>query len=110
MDEQIKLCPKFEVAFEILGKRWSGLIIRTLLMGQHRFSKIAEMIPQMSDRMLAERLKELEHEGIVYREVHPETPVRIEYGLTQKGLELEAIMDQVQQWANHWIGQPNEDK
>jgi len=107
MEAHNKLCPKFESAFEILGKRWTGLIIRTLLFGQHRFSKIAEMIPQMSDRMLAERLKELEHEGIVYRDVHPETPVRIEYGLTPKGLQLESIMNQVQQWADDWIEAPN---
>ncbi|WAH39119.1 helix-turn-helix transcriptional regulator [Alicyclobacillus dauci] len=102
MDET-KMCPKFESAFELLGKRWNGLIIRAMLWGKNRFSDISEMIPQMSDRMLVERLKEMEAAGIVKREVYPDTPVRIEYMLTEKGRDLEAVMDQVQDWANKWI-------
>lgn len=96
------MCPKFESAFEILGKRWTGLIIRTLLSGQKRFSDIAESIPNMSARMLTERFKELENEGIVVRKVYPETPVRIEYELTEKGKELEPVMDEIQKWAEKW--------
>lgn len=96
------MCPKFENAFEILGKRWTGLIIRTLLSGQKRFSDIAEAIPNMSARMLTERFKELEKEGIISRKVYPETPVRIEYELTEKGRELQAVMDEVQKWAEKW--------
>ena len=102
MDDS-KLCPKFESAFELLGKRWTGLIIRVMASGRNRFSDISEMIPQMSDRMLTERLKELEAEGIVRRCVFPETPVRIEYNLTEKGQELKPVMDTLQQWANKWI-------
>ncbi len=90
------MCPKFENAFELLGKRWTGLIIRTLLNGQKRFSDIAEAIPNMSARMLTERFKELEEEGIIIRKVYPETPVRIEYELTEKGLDLQAVMDEIQ--------------
>ena len=59
------MCPKFEMAFELLGKKWTGLIIRTLLTGPKRFKDITEMIPSMSDRILAERLKELESAGIL---------------------------------------------
>lgn len=98
-----RLCPKFETAFELLGKRWTGLIIQSLLSGCHQFSAISDMIPQMSDRMLAERLKELEAAGIVKREVYPETPVRIEYQLTEKGRELKYVMDSVQKWADKWV-------
>jgi len=98
-----KMCPKFESAFEILGKRWTGLIIRALLSGCHRFGDMSDMIPQMSDRMLVERLKELEAADIVMRTVYPETPVRIEYELTQKGRDLSAVMDQVQRWADKWV-------
>lgn len=98
-----KLCPKFESAFELLGKRWTGLIIRVLLTGVHRFTEISEMIPQLSDRMLVERLKELEAAGIVKRNVYPETPVRVEYDLTEKGHDLELVMDQVQAWADKWV-------
>lgn len=96
------MCPKFENAFELLGKRWTGLIIRTLLSGQKRFSDIAEAIPNMSARMLTERFKELDKEGIVTRKVYPETPVRIEYELTQKGYELQVVMNEIQKWAEKW--------
>ncbi len=96
------MCPKFENAFELLGKRWTGLIIRTLLSGQKRFSDIADAIPNMSSRMLTERFRELEREGIVIRKVYPEVPVRIEYELTEKGQELEIVMDEIQKWAEKW--------
>ncbi len=87
--EKFHMCPRFENAFELLGKRWTGLIIRTLLNGQNRFSDIEEAIPNMSARMLTERFKELEKAGIILRKVYPETPVRIEYELTEKGRELQ---------------------
>lgn len=97
-----KICPKFEKASELLGKRWTGLIINTLLSGKKRFSDIGETIPNMSARMLTERFKELEQEGIVIRKVYPETPIRIEYELTEKGIELKAVMDELQKWADKW--------
>ncbi|HDK7167763.1 TPA: helix-turn-helix transcriptional regulator [Clostridium botulinum] len=100
--EKYHMCPKFETAFELLGKKWTGLIIRTLLSGQKRFSDISEAIPNMSARILTERFKELELEGIIIRKVYPETPVRIEYELTKKGSDLQAVMDEVQKWAEKW--------
>ena len=96
------MCPKFENAFELLGKRWNGLIIQTLLSGEKRFSEIVESIPNISSRMLAERFRELEKEGIVIRTVYPEIPVRIEYELTKKGLELTNVMKAIHQWAEKW--------
>jgi DNA-binding HxlR family transcriptional regulator len=101
--DNFQLCPKFESAFEILGKRWTGLIIRVLLDGPKRFKEIKELIPEMSDRMLTERFKELEAAGILERHVYPETPVRIEYELTAMGRALQPIMDAVQKWADTWI-------
>lgn len=101
--EGYHLCPKFEEAFELLGKKWTGLIIRTLLNGQKRFSDISSAIPNMSARMLTERFKELEDQKIVTRTVYPETPVRIEYELTDKGKDLGKVMDEVQKWAEKWI-------
>lgn len=100
--EKYHMCPRFENAFELLGKRWTGLIIRTLLNGQNRFSDIEEAIPNMSARMLTERFKELEKEGIILRKVYPETPVRIEYELTEKGRALQSVMDEIQKWAEKW--------
>lgn len=102
---QQALCPKFEAAFELFGKRWTGLIIQVLLTGTKRFGEIVDRIPNMSDRMLAERLKQLEEAGIVTRNVYPETPVRIEYTLTDKGRALRPVMQEVQKWADSWISQ-----
>lgn len=101
--EHQTLCPKFEAAFEILGKRWTGLIIRVLLEGPKRFKEISDMIPHMSDRMLAERFKEMEALGVIARYVYPETPVRIEYELTEKGKALSSVMDEVQRWSDRWM-------
>ncbi|MFC5447208.1 winged helix-turn-helix transcriptional regulator [Paenibacillus aestuarii] len=100
--EDYQLCPKFEHAFELLGKRWTGLIIHVLMTGPKRFKDISELIPTMSDRMLSERFKELEAAEIIIRHVYPETPVRIEYELTEKGKGLQPVMDELQKWADHY--------
>jgi DNA-binding HxlR family transcriptional regulator len=100
---ELHLCPKFEAAFELIGKRWTGLIIRVLLSGKKRFKEIKDVIPEMSDRMLAERLKELEAAGIISRHVYPEMPVRIEYELTDKGCALEPVVYEMQKWAETWM-------
>jgi len=96
------MCPRYQRAVEILGKRWTGLIIRTLLSRPRRFGEITGVVAGLSDRLLSERLKELESCGIVERHVHAETPVRIEYVLTSKGLELEQVVEAIQHWANCW--------
>ncbi|MBU9721057.1 MULTISPECIES: winged helix-turn-helix transcriptional regulator [Bacillaceae] len=100
---QMNLCPKFESAFQLLGKRWNGLILRVLLQGPQRFKDISAVIPSMSDKMLVDRLKQLEEAGLVERSVYPETPVRIEYQLSEMGKELEPVMDELQTWAEKWI-------
>lgn len=102
-DAHHTLCPRFESAFSILGKRWNGLIIHSLMNGPKRFKDISNLIPSMSDKMLSERMKDLENEGILVRHVYPETPVRIEYELTEKGLALGPVMGEVQSWAEKWI-------
>ncbi len=101
--EDYHVCPRFEDAFELLGKRWTGLIIRILLNEQKRFSEIAAAIPNLSARMLTERFRELEEHGIISRTVYPETPVRIEYELTEKGKDLSKVMDEIQTWADKWL-------
>lgn len=101
--ENLHLCPKFEAAFELLGKRWTGLIIHCLQDGPKRYKDISQIISNMSDRMLSERMAELEKAGVVQRNVYPEKPVRIVYELTEKGKDLSPVMDEVQKWANNWI-------
>lgn len=102
-ENDFALCPKYEKAFEILGKRWNGLIIRVMFDGPKRFTDISSHIPNMSDRMLGERFKELEAQGIIKRSVYPEIPVRIEYSLTEKGRALRKALEEIQNWASAWI-------
>lgn len=96
-------CPRFHHAVELIGRRWSGAIIRAMLGGASRFSEVCGTVPGLSDRLLSERLKELEAEGIVTRTVYPETPVRIEYRLTEKGHALAPALDAISGWAEQWI-------
>src|SRR3989304_8203808 len=96
------MCPRYQQAVQILGKRWTPLIVRTLLPRPRRFSDMTSIIDGLSDRLLSERLKELEGCGIVHRHVYPETPVRIEYALTSKGRELEQVVEAIQRWADCW--------
>jgi DNA-binding HxlR family transcriptional regulator len=95
-------CPYFHRAVELIGRRWTGAIVRAMLCGIGRFGELTEAIPDLSDRMLSERLKELEAEGIVARTVMPSTPVRIEYQLTPKGLALAPILEAISAWAGDW--------
>lgn len=96
------ICPKFEKAISILSKRWVGLIIHQLLDQPKRFGDLQEEI-KLSSKVLSERLKDLEKEGIVKRDVYPETPVRIEYSLTDKGRTLKNSLEAIHLWADEWI-------
>src|SRR5918997_3737929 len=97
-------CPVLHDAIELIGKRWTGAIIVVLLEGgAMRFSEIAQSIPQLSDRLLSERMKELEARGIVERRVHEETPVRVEYALTDMGRELAPALQQLKSWSHRWL-------
>ena len=87
----------------MIGGRWTGAVIKTLLNGPTRYATIRGAIPDISDRMLSERLRELEAEGVVARHVVPETPVRVEYELTRKGRGLEKALDAIAAWAEEWI-------
>ncbi|MDQ4145495.1 MAG: helix-turn-helix transcriptional regulator [Actinomycetota bacterium] len=95
-------CPAYTRAIEIIGRRWTGAIVRSMLAGRTRFSEILAAVPGLSDRLLSERLKELEAEGIVQRSVTPCTPVRIEYSLTEKGQALGSVVHAVVDWAEEW--------
>lgn len=99
-------CPRYHQAIEIVGRRWSGTIIRALLAGDNRFSQIRATIPGLSDRLLSERLKDLEAEGIVERIVEPSTPVSIRYQLTAKGRALGGVVHAVADWAESWLDPP----
>ena len=100
--QAFQLCPKFEKTFSILGKKWNGLIIDVLLEnGAQRFKNLVRSVPKCSDRVLVERLKELEQVGIVARITSTDSSL-IEYRLTEKGEELAPVMDAVHYWSEKW--------
>jgi DNA-binding HxlR family transcriptional regulator len=97
------LCARFHKAVELIGRRWSGAIIQMLLRKPARFAELRSVIPDITDRMLSERLQELEEEGLVIRTVIPESPIRVEYQLSAKGRALEPAMGAIGKWAEHWL-------
>jgi len=98
-----ELCTRFHYASELIGRRWNGAIIYMLLKQTCRFAALRDGIPGITDRMLSERLQELEQEGLVERVVVPETPVRVEYSLTRKGKGLAEAVDSLAAWAEKHI-------
>ena len=98
-----ELCVRFHRASELIGRRWTGAIIFVLLKSRCRFATLREAIHDITDRMLSERLQELEEEGIVERTVVPDTPVRVEYALTRKGRALAGPIEAITDWAHKWV-------
>ncbi len=98
-----ELCGQFHRASELIGRRWTGAILFVMLRTRCRFATLRAAIPDITDRMLSERLQELEQEGIVARSVVPHTPVRVEYSLTKKGRALGKAIGAISDWAQKWI-------
>ncbi len=98
-------CPLYHEAVELIGRRWTGAIVSVLI--HHttlRFGEIAQSVPELSDRLLSERMKELEARGVVIRTVRPGRPVRVEYELSAMGRELEPAVRELEAWAQRWLG------
>jgi DNA-binding HxlR family transcriptional regulator len=100
--QEPQLCLQFHKAIELIGRKWTGAIVFLLLKGPSRFTTLRAAIPDLTDRMLSERLQQLEREGILERTVLPETPVRVEYALTKKGRALASTFDAIVDWAHKW--------
>jgi DNA-binding HxlR family transcriptional regulator len=96
-------CTKYHQAVELIGKRWTGAILFVLMDGPLRFSEVKTLVPDLSDRLLSERLKELEAAGIVERRTSADTPVRVDYALTDKGADLEPVVRSLKAWARAWL-------
>jgi DNA-binding HxlR family transcriptional regulator len=101
-----RMCPRYEHAIQIFGKRWTGLLIDSLMQGPRRFGELTSLVEGLSDRVLSDRLRELEAEGIVNRVVYPNIPVRVEYQLTEKGRALKPVIDAIHDWAEEWVTVP----
>jgi DNA-binding HxlR family transcriptional regulator len=97
------LCVRFHQAVELIGRRWSGAVIQLLMQHRLRYAELRAAIPDISDRMLSERLRELEAAGIVVRTVLPDPPVRVEYDLTEKGRALKPALNAIGEWAERWV-------
>ncbi|WP_151733950.1 winged helix-turn-helix transcriptional regulator ['Paenibacillus yunnanensis' Narsing Rao et al. 2020] len=100
---EFEMCPRFERAVDVLSKRWVALIVFVLMQGPRRFGEIEGCLKSLSGKVLSDRLKEMEQEGIIQRTVYPETPVRIEYSLTDKGNALAPILGEISNWSSEWI-------
>lgn len=97
-------CPHYHEAVELIGRRWTGAILEVLLQGGSlRFSELAAAVPELSDRMLSDRLKELESRGVVQRTVYAGPPVRVEYALTEMGVALGPAVAELKAWARRWL-------
>ncbi|MHA6531951.1 winged helix-turn-helix transcriptional regulator [Paenibacillus sp. HW567] len=101
--ENFEMCPRFEKAVDVLSKRWVALIVFVLMNGPRRFGEIESCLSNLSGKVLSDRLKEMENEGIIQRTVYPEIPVRIEYSLTSKGNALAPILGEISNWSTDWI-------
>ncbi|TMC17195.1 MAG: helix-turn-helix transcriptional regulator [Chloroflexi bacterium] len=102
------ICPRYEHAIQLLGKRWTGLLLDALMEGPRRFCELTATVEGLSDRVLSDRLRELEVEGVVDRIVYPQIPVRVEYKLTEKGLALEPVVEAIHEWAEKWVMLPED--
>jgi DNA-binding HxlR family transcriptional regulator len=102
--ERPACCSLYHRAVELVGKRWTGAILSVLMDGPLRFSEVRSLVPDLSDRLLSERMKELEAEGIVERRVVEGAPPHVEYALTSKGRALEPTLRSLHSWAQTWLG------
>ena len=98
-----RVCPLYHEAVEMVGRRWTGAILRALMDGPLRFSEVAASIPELSDRLLSERMKELEARGLVTRHVISGPPLQVRYALSEMGHELEPALAELQRWARRWL-------
>jgi DNA-binding HxlR family transcriptional regulator len=99
-------CRLFQASVELIGRRWSSAVLLAVARGARRFSEILASVPGLSDRMLAQRLKELDAAGLLIRRVVPTMPVQVTYELTPAGSELMASLQPLVRWGLRWHGQP----
>ena len=103
VEGESKVCSRFHHAVELIGRRWSGAIISVMLGGPQCFNELLVAVPGLSDRLLTERLRELESEGLVRRTVIAGPPVRVSYELTEAGESLKPVIESLGRWAERWV-------
>jgi DNA-binding HxlR family transcriptional regulator len=108
MEDVHRVCTRYHSAIEMIGTRWTGAILRVMFTGSHRYAQIKAAVPGLSDTMLAARLRTMEAEGLLRREVIPTTPVQVEYHLTEMGLDLAPVIKELIGWSHRWIPLPED--
>ena len=98
-----RMCAKFQAAVDIVGKRWTPLIVQLLLERPRRYSELVTELEVVTEGMLSQRLKELERTGVVERRVIDDQPIRVEYHLTRKGRGLSRVITGLERWAEEWM-------
>lgn len=96
------VCPRFHEAVELVGRRWTGAILYSLIDGPLFFRELLVAVPGLSDRLLSQRLRELEAEGLVERSVHEGSPARVSYCLSESGEALRPALGALYDWAHDW--------
>jgi len=104
--EPVVVCHRYHEAVELVGRRWSGAILFSLIGGPRYFSEVAAAVPGVSDRLLSQRLRELETEGLLERAVHPGPPARVSYRLSDQGEALVPALEALYDWAQDWRAGP----
>jgi DNA-binding HxlR family transcriptional regulator len=87
-----------EAALDVIGSKWKGVILYHLLDGTKRFNELRRLIPSVTQRMLTLQLRELEHDGVLHREVYPQVPPKVEYSLTEFGMSLKPVLLLLREW------------
>jgi len=104
------MAAKTTTSFDLLGKRWSALIVQELISGPQRFRELLKHLSRINDKVLSQRLKELEEAKILKRRVFAEVPIRVEYSLSDKGQALASVIREMEHWDSTWAatnGHPN---
>jgi DNA-binding HxlR family transcriptional regulator len=102
----LQYCPYYAAATDTLSRRWAATVLRVLVTGPARFGEIAAAIPDMTDKLLSQRLKDLEDDGLIERALGHDRPARVQYQLTPKGVELGQVLLDINRWALKWIDLP----
>src|SRR5690625_2079831 len=100
--KQTNICPRLEKAITLQRQRWTALIINQLLSGSHRFCVLQSSIG-ISGKGLSERLKDVDQQENIKRDVIPKIPVIIQYSLTEKGYSVEPILKEIENWSQSWV-------
>ena len=107
-EQMSEYCEQYAQLMGLLSRRWTGIILRVLMSGPHRFNQILAAVPSLSDPLLTQRLREMEAKRLVQRHVLPESPVKVEYELTEAGRDLEKAVRALSDWASKWWGIPED--